>query len=203
VGTSQRAGLQLESFPYDDRLVGFHPQFHPSVVAVDDAGQRSVLPRQLPENGDAFGFGGAAHTGGYYASRMVLPQFLLLDDSYSDVQAFVALVKRIGLVNSVRPVSTIAEAQSYLLTCDAARLPVVVFSGGAVRDGDGSVLFNWMDEQDLPFNAVPTIALSKPLEMYDIIASLKALALPERAKIDTTTLTVRVELWPHGTMLES
>lgn len=134
---------------------------------------------------------------------MVLPQFLLLDDSYSDVQTFISLIKRIGLVNSVRPVATLAEARSYLLTCDSARLPVVVFSGGAVRDGEGQLLFDWMEEQELSLASVPTISLTKPLEMYDVIAALKALALPERAKIDTMTLTVRVELWPRGTILES
>jgi hypothetical protein len=135
--------------------------------------------------------------------EMLLPHFLLLDDSYSDVQAFVSLVKRIGLVNAVRPVATIGEAREYLLACESARLPVVVFSGGIVRDGDGSDLFAWMEEQDLPLNSVPTVSVSKPLDMHDVIASLKALALPERARIDTTTLTVRVELWPHGTNLES
>lgn len=134
---------------------------------------------------------------------MVLPQFLLLDDSYSDVQAFITLIKRIGLVNAVRPVATIAEARAYLLTCEGAKLPVVVFSGGSVSDGDGTLLFEWMEEQEHPLSSLPTISLSKPLEMYDVIAALKALALPERAKIDTTTLTVRVELWPHGTVLES
>lgn len=130
-----------------------------------------------------------------------VPQFLLLDDSYADVQAFIAMVKRIGLVNTVRPFGTIAEAQEYLAAASESALPVVVFSGGTLSDGDGFDLFAWMEDQDLPLYAIPTITLEKPLEMYAVIAALKALALPERARIDTTTLTVRVELWPHGTIL--
>ena len=127
-----------------------------------------------------------------------VPQFLLLDDRYADVQAFVAMVKRIGLVNAVRPFGTLAEAEAYLAGASESTLPVVVFSGGTVDDGDGLDLFAWMEEQDLPLSAIPTVTLEKPLDMYAVIAALKALALPERARIDTTTLTVRVELWPHG-----
>jgi len=130
-----------------------------------------------------------------------VPQFLLLDDSYADVQAFIAMVKRIGLVNTVRAVGTLAEAQGYLAAASESTLPVVVFSGGTLPDGDGFDLFAWMEDQDLPVCAIPTITLEKPLEMYDVIAALKVLALPERARIDTTTLMVRVELWPHGTIL--
>jgi len=130
-----------------------------------------------------------------------LPQFLLVDDSYADVQAFVTMVKRIGLVNAVRPVSTLAEARDLLASAEPEWLPVVVFSGGEVRDGDGNELFAWLEEQDSPLSAIATVTLTKPLEMYAVIGALKALALPERARIDTTTLTVRVELWPHGTIL--
>lgn len=132
---------------------------------------------------------------------MLLPPFLLVDDSYADVQTFVAMVKRIGLVNAVHPVSTLAEARDVLTAAEPRRLPVVVFSGGTVRDGDGDELFAWLDGQDPPLSAIPTVTLTKPLEMYTVIGGLKALALPERARIDTTTLTVRVELWPHGTVL--
>jgi hypothetical protein len=130
-----------------------------------------------------------------------VPPFLLLDDKYADVQAFIAMVKRIGLVNTVRQFGTIAEARQYLAAASEPALPVVVFSGGTLPDGDGFDLFAWMEDQDLPLCAIPTITLEKPLEMYAVIAALKALALPERARIDTTTLTVRVELWPHGTSL--
>ena len=132
---------------------------------------------------------------------MLLPPFLLVDDSYAEVQAFVAMVKRIGLVNAVLPVSTLAEARDVLTAAEPMRLPVVVFSGGTVRDGEGDDLFAWLEDQDPPLSAIPTVTLTKPLEMYAVIGALKALALPERARIDTTTLTVRVELWPHGTLL--
>ena len=132
---------------------------------------------------------------------MLLPPFLLVDDSYAEVQAFVAMVKRIGLVNAVLPVSTLAEARDVLIAAEPMRLPVVVFSGGTVRDGEGDDLFAWLEDQDPPLSAIPTVTLIKPLEMYAVIGALKALALPERARIDTTTLTVRVELWPHGTLL--
>jgi hypothetical protein len=130
-----------------------------------------------------------------------VPPFLLLDASYADVQAFIAMVKRIGLVNTVRPIGTLAEARTYLSAANESALPVVVFSGGRLPDGDGFELFAWMDEQDLPLSAISTVTLEKPLEMYAVIAALKALALPERARIDNMTLTVRVELWPHGTIL--
>lgn len=133
--------------------------------------------------------------------RVALPQFLLVDDRYTDVHAFINMVKRIGLVNGVRPFATIDEAKKFLRVCVPSSLPVVVFSGGAVRDGDASELFSWIEEQDPPVGAIPTLLLHKPLDMYAVIGALKALDLPERARIDTTTLTVRVELWPHGTVL--
>jgi hypothetical protein len=127
---------------------------------------------------------------------VALPQFLLLDDSYTDVQVFTTLIRRIGLVNPVRPIGTVAEAQRYLAAAAPSALPVVVVSGGATADGDE--LFSWMGEQDA-LSAIPTVTLTKPLEMNAVMGALKALALPERARIDTTTLTVSVELWPHGT----
>jgi hypothetical protein len=132
---------------------------------------------------------------------VALPQFLLVDDSYTDVQVFINMVKRIGLVNGVRPFATIDEARQFLTACAPSSLPVVVFSGGP-PDGDANDLFSWMEEQDPPVSAIPTLLLHKPLEMYTVIGALKALDLPERARIDTTTLTVRVELWPYGTVLE-
>jgi hypothetical protein len=132
---------------------------------------------------------------------VALPQFLLVDDSYTDVHAFIHMVKRIGLVNGVWPLATIDEAKQFLTACAPASLPVVVFAGGVVPDGEASELFSWMEEQDPPVSAIPTLLLHKPLEMYSVIGALKALDLPERARIDTTTLTVRVELWPHGTVL--
>lgn len=131
---------------------------------------------------------------------VMLPPFLLVDDSYTDVQAFIHMVKRIGLVNSVKPFATIDEARKFLATSGPASLPVVVFSVGLPGD-DENELLSWLEQQAPPVGAIPTLRLHKPLEMYAVIGALKALDLPERARIDTTTLTVRVELWPHGTVL--
>ena len=131
---------------------------------------------------------------------MRLRQFLLVEDGDADTQAFVALIKRIGLINSVRACSTVAEAQRYLAATEATALPVVVFSSGIVADGEGGDLFAWMEDQET-LCEIPMVSLEKPFEMYAIIGALKALALPERARIDRTTLMVRVELWPHGTIL--
>ena len=131
---------------------------------------------------------------------MLLPEFLLVENSDVDAKAFVALVRRIGLVNSVRSVASIEEAKQHLTTCSVSALPVVVVTP-EVADGDDMDLFAWMEEQDPTISAIPTLTIQKPLEMYSVIGALKALALPERARIDTTTLTVRVELWPHGTLL--
>jgi hypothetical protein len=130
-----------------------------------------------------------------------LPPFLLVDDSDTDTQAFVGMVKRIGLVNSVQPVTTIDQARQYLAACVSAP-PLVIFVPAAFVDGESAELFAWMEEQDPPISDIPTLTLEKPLEMYSVIGALKALSFPERARIDTTTLTVRVELWPHGTLLD-
>ena len=132
---------------------------------------------------------------------MPLPEFLLVDDSYADVQTFIALVKRIGIANVVRPVPTVDDATRYLTCCAPSGLPVVVFAaaatGGLHIHED---LLSWMDGQGPPISAIPALAVEKPLEMYQLMAAVKTLALPERARIDTTTLMVRVELWPHGTV---
>ena len=147
---------------------------------------------------------------------MVRP-FLLFDDSYTDAQTFVALVKRIGLLNPVRVIGTTAEAQEYLASCAPARLPVIVFAGMQTRGGSGLDLLRWMKEQDA-LATLPLVALleadadtasralalgagvvEKPLEMHALIAAMKAFALPERVKIDTMTLTVQVELCAPGT----
>jgi hypothetical protein len=135
----------------------------------------------------------------YYAPVPV-PEFLLIDDSYADVQAFITLVKRIGLINPVRPVATQDAARAYLRACASSALPVVIFSEDPVSEDEDGV-GAWIQQQEPPIAAIPSVLLQKPLEMYAVIGSLKALALPERARIDTTTLTVRVELWPYGTIL--
>jgi hypothetical protein len=132
---------------------------------------------------------------------VLLPPFLLIDDDYADTQAFIALVKRIGLVNKVRSLGTVAEAKRFLATAEQPALPVVIFIGDAAPEEDGDELFEWLGSQAVTLGAIPTVMLAKPLEMYAVIRALKELSLPERARIDATTLTVRVELWPRGTIL--
>ena len=149
----------------------------------------------------------------------MLPPFLLLEDSYTDVQSITALLKRIGLVNAVRVTGSVSDAQRYLAGCAPGRLPVVVFIGAQVRGVHGLDLVEWMRDQVHPISQISAIALvdsadetlavrasgygiaavEKPVEMHALIAALKRLGLPEKAKIDVSTLTVQVELWPHGT----
>jgi CheY-like chemotaxis protein len=152
----------------------------------------------------------------------LLPPFLLLEDSYTDVQSMTALLRRIGLVNSVRVIGSVSDAQRYLADCAPSRLPVVVFIGAQVRGAHGLELLEWMRQQPEPIAQIAAIALvhatdepvagqaadlgiatvEKPVEMRSLIAAMKGLGLPEKAKIDVSTLTVQVELWPRGTQLE-
>ena len=143
--------------------------------------------------------------------------FLLIEDSYADVQLFVALVKRIGLVNPVTVEATVASAQQFLARCDADRLPVIIFAGTQMRGGHSLDLLDWAPQQDPAIATIPMIALvdpddeparshavahrvtsvPKPLEMYELIGAMKALGLAEKVKIDSGTLTVQVELCPR------
>ena len=152
----------------------------------------------------------------------MLPPFLLLEDSYTDVQSMTALLKRIGLVNAVRVIGSVSDAQRYLADCAPSRLPVVVFIGAQVRGAHGLELLEWMRQQPDPIAQIAAIALvhatdepvvvqaadlgiatvAKPVEMRALIAAMKSLGLPEKAKIDVSTLTVQVELWPRGTQLD-
>src|ERR1044071_2787884 len=159
----------------------------------------------------------------YYglAARYVLPPFLLLEDSYTDVQSITALLKRIGLVNPVRVIGSVPDAQHYLAECLPSRLPVIVFIGAQVRGIHGLAVLEWMRQQPDPIAGVAAIALidgadvlmateaaslgvaavQKPVEMRALIAAMKSLGLPERAKIDVAKLTVKVELWAAATEL--
>jgi CheY-like chemotaxis protein len=133
-----------------------------------------------------------------------------------------ALLKRIGLVNAVRVIGSVPDAQRYLADCAPTRLPVIVFIGAQVRGAHGLQLLEWMRQQPEPIAEIAAIALidatdepvagqaaelgivavEKPVEMRSLIAAMKSLGLPERAKIDVSTLTVQVELWPRGTHVE-
>ena len=131
------------------------------------------------------------------------PHLLLVESTDADVREFTEVIKRIGLVNGVRAVTTSAIAKDHLGSLAASALPLLVVSASAaVADGPLTDLFDWMEQQQSPISDLPILRLNKPLEMYAVIGALKALAFPERTRIDTTTLTIRVELWPHGTAID-
>jgi CheY-like chemotaxis protein len=143
--------------------------------------------------------------------------FLLIEDSYADVQAFMTTVKRIGLVNPVTVQATVALAQRFLSACAPERLPVIIFAGTQMRGGHSLDLLDWIPQQPDAIAAIPTVALvdaddeparqhaaahstptvGKPVEMYELIAAMKTLGLAEKVKIDAMTLTVQVELCPR------
>ena len=148
---------------------------------------------------------------------MLLPPFLLVADDLVHVQSMTALIGRIGLANEVRVSATVAEAKAYLRGCASTRLPVIVLTRGTTDDVSGTELIEWIRVQDEAIAALDVIALlddtaavsgerarelgatlvAEPVEMRALIAALKALALPEKARIDPATLMVRVELWPR------
>jgi hypothetical protein len=84
-------------------------------------------------------------------------------------------------------------------------------------EGSGLSIIEWMREQPDAIASIDAIALvgdddeasrlqaealgvpavAMPVEMRPLIAALKSLALPEKARIDPATLTVQVELWPR------
>ena len=146
----------------------------------------------------------------------VLPPFLLLEDSYTEVQLMTAMLKRIGLVNPVRVIGTVADAQRHLEQSVPDRLPVVVFIGVQARGAHGLDLLAWMRQQSPELGQIATIALvngaddaamvravdlgvpivERPLDMRALVTAMRGLGLAEKAKIDRTTLMVQVELWP-------
>jgi hypothetical protein len=148
----------------------------------------------------------------------MLPPFLLLEDSYTDVEAHVAMLKRIGLVNAVRVIGDVPAAQRYLQECATERLPVIVFLGGQTRGGHGIDLVRWMRGQPGALAQLAAIAIwpdgrpavqgeddiralgiavvDAPVDMHRLIAVMKGFGLSEKVRIDSATLTVQVELWP-------
>jgi DNA-binding response OmpR family regulator len=149
------------------------------------------------------------------AGGMPPPQFLLLDDSYSDIQDLTNLIKRIGIANKVKVFGRLADAQQFLEEADVPRRPVLVFVASRPRGGRGIELVRWMrgrpelaavlaivlpdaedetDQRDLAALGIPAVA--KPLDMHPLIAALKALGLAEKVRINGMTMSVEVELWP-------
>lgn len=149
--------------------------------------------------------------------RMLLPPFLLVADDLVQVQLMTSLIRRIGLANELLVSASVAEARAYLQGCATSRLPVIVLTRGTADDASGTGLIEWIRIQDDAIAALDVIALfanddvaagdrarelgatvvSEPVEMKVLIAAMKALALPEKARIDPATLMVRVELWPR------
>lgn len=146
----------------------------------------------------------------------MLPPFLLLEDSYTEVQVMTAMLKRIGLVNPVRVIGTVADAQRQLEQAALDRLPVVVFVGVQARGAHGLDLLEWMRQQSQEIGRIAAIALvdtadavaaaraadlgvpivERPIDMRALVTAMRGLGLAEKAKIDRTTLMVQVELWP-------
>lgn len=130
------------------------------------------------------------------------PPIVLLDDSDDDAPAFAALVGRIGLANSVLALATLPKLKSFLLACDGALLPIAICADGVARSGDIRALAGWQAQQSSGISDIPTLTVIKPFDLQPVMAAFKALALPEKARIDLTTLMVRIELWPRGTRLD-
>ena len=146
---------------------------------------------------------------------MAAPQFLLLDDSYTDVQELTRLIKHIGIANSIKVFGRLADAQAFLEQADAARRPVLVLVASQARGGRGVELLRWMQERPdlaaiaaiaLPdadddvgqreLTSLGIVAVPKPFDMRPLITALKALGLAEQVRINSMTMSVEVELWP-------
>jgi len=146
----------------------------------------------------------------------MLPSFLLLEDSYSEVQLMTAMLKRIGLVNPVRVLGTVADARRHLEEAIPARLPVIVFVGSQTRGVHGIDLLEWMREQREGIGRIAAVALvdaddednaaraaalgvpavARPVDMRTLVTVMRGFGLAEKTKIDRTTLMVQIELWP-------
>ena len=143
------------------------------------------------------------------------PQFLLLDDSYTDVQELTRLIKHIGIANTLKVFGRLADAQAFLEAADLSRQPILVFVASRARGGSGIDLLRWMqgrphlaavraialpDADDEPgqrdLATLGVVSVPKPLDMRPLMAALKALGLAEKVRINSMTMGVEVELWP-------
>ena len=158
---------------------------------------------------------------------MLLPPILVVGLDDETARPLMQLLTRIGLANPGLVRAPTEEATRYLAGCATSRLPVVVLacaspafaeaSDGKPGAGSGLSIIEWMREQPDAIASIDAIALvgdgdeesrlqaaalgvstvPMPVEMRPLIAALKSLALPEKARIDPATLTVQVELWPR------
>jgi hypothetical protein len=148
---------------------------------------------------------------------MLLSPLLVTGGPDPDLRAVSQLIVRIGLANPVVLSPTLAEAKRYLSACATSRLPVAILMCVGTGTEEGLDLVAWMREQPDAIATLDTIALldpgdetmqmeaerlalrtvALPVEMRPLIAALKSLELPEKARIDPATLTVHVELFPR------
>jgi hypothetical protein len=148
---------------------------------------------------------------------MLLPPLLVTGGPDLHLHTIRQLLVRIGLANPVVVSTTIDEAKEYLRGCATSRLPVAILTCVPAGTDDGLRLIEWMREQPDALASIDAIVLLDPddaalqaeaerlalrivplpAEMRPLIAALKALDLPEKARIDPATLTVHVELWPR------
>jgi CheY-like chemotaxis protein len=148
---------------------------------------------------------------------MLLPPILVVGLDAETAQPLIQLLRRIGLANPALVRTLPEDAASFLTACATSRLPVVVLACSSPGVAEGLSIIEWMRSQPDAIAAIDAVALvadddqasqlqaaalgvtavATPVEMRPLIAALKALALPEKARIDPATLTVQVELWPR------
>jgi CheY-like chemotaxis protein len=148
---------------------------------------------------------------------MLLPPILVVGLDEETARPLMQLLTRIGLANPGLVQALTEDAARYLTGCATSRLPVVVLACASPGADRGLSIVGWMREQPDAIASIEAIALVRegdevslleaaelgvaavpmPVEMRPLIAALKSLALPEKARIDPATLTVQVELWPR------
>ena len=149
--------------------------------------------------------------------EMLLPPILVVGLDAGTAQPLIQLLTRIGLANPTLVRTLPEDAASFLTGCATSGLPVVVLACASPGVSEGLSIIDWMRSQPDAISAIDAVALvgggdeasqlqattlgvttvTMPVEMRPLIAALKALALPEKARIDPATLMVQVELWPR------
>ena len=149
--------------------------------------------------------------------EMLLSPILVVGLDAGTAQPLIQLLLRIGLANPTLVRTLPEDAASFLTGCATSRLPVVVLACASPGVAEGLSIIDWMRSQPDAISAIDAVALvadgdeasqlqaatlgvttvAMPVEMRPLIAALKALALPEKARIDPATLMVQVELWPR------
>ena len=149
--------------------------------------------------------------------EMLLPPILVVGLDAEAAQPLIQLLRRIGLANPTLVRTLPEDAASFLTACATSRLPVVVLVCPSPGVAAGLSIIEWMRSQPDAIAAIDAVAMlapedeasqlqaatlgvtavAMPVEMRPLIAALKGLALPEKARIDPATLMVQVELWPR------